>query len=72
MIPRFPAWTTGWRSSIFKMEDYDLGLDIKILFTLMGWICPIYGHYVLTGSIGYGEMNCIDQESSSVWKFLWE
>ena len=30
VIPRFPAWTTGWRSNIFKREDHDLGLDIKI------------------------------------------
>lgn len=74
MIPRFLAWTTGWRSSIFKREDYDFRAGCKdlIYFEMTGWRCPIDGHYVLIGSIGYGELSCRDQESSSVWKFLWE
>lgn len=31
---------------------------------------PHRGHYVLIGSIDYGELSFIDQGSSSMWKFL--
>ena len=48
------------------------GCKDLIYFEMTGWRCPIDGHYVLIGSTGYGELSCRDQESSSVWKFLWE
>lgn len=30
VIPRFLAWTTRWRSSIFGRKIVSLGLDVKI------------------------------------------
>lgn len=72
VISRFLACTTGWRSSIFEREDYEFRAKCKewIYFEMRGSRCPVDGHYVFIGSIGYGELSCIDQRSSLVWKFL--